>query len=212
MKTGPKKKNLLGYKFGRWVVIAEVPNVDKKQFWRCRCTCGEERNVMTFTLKNGTSQSCGCAQKEGGETATNYRHGKIKSGMYQSWVGMRARCSNPKGKNFHNYGGRGITVCDRWQDFESFWIDMHATWKPGLSVERKDVNGNYDPENCIWATQYEQMQNLRHAVYLDTPWGKLTKGATARKIGISTGGLNHRLSHGWKAPEIFEKNGRKNAA
>ena len=115
---------------------------------------------------------------------------------------MIERCTDDKSKDFQNYGGRGITVCERWLSFENFLADMEPTFTPGLTIERKDVDGNYEPTNCCWATTKEQGRNKRKSVFIETPWGRMTIAEAAERAGINRATLKTRLLQlGWP----FEK-------
>jgi hypothetical protein len=106
------------------------------------------------------------------------------------------RCTNPNNSDFKHYGGRGIKVCDRWfGSFDAFLEDMGSSWVDGLSIERRDVNGNYEPSNCYWATQSQQMRNTRKSLIIDTPWGKLHWIEAAEKIGITSHAMWYRVKH-----------------
>ena len=118
--------------------------------------CGKEFEASTSNIKRGTTKSCGCQSQK-------YRnpHGLRYHPLYSSWIDMKRRCYSPKNKDYSYYGERGIQVCERWLDIKNFIEDMYPTWREGLSLDRIDVNGNYELENCRWATQSVQMQNTR---------------------------------------------------
>ena len=119
----------------------------KKYVW-CLCSCcGREIEVLLSNLKRGNTTSCG------------RRHGLRSTPLYTVWKGMRERCNNPNHKSYKYYGGRGIVVCTRWNSFQAFWDDMHSAWAPGLTLDRKDNNGNYEPTNCQWTNWSQQMKN-----------------------------------------------------
>ena len=125
--------------------------------WKCDCECGNPTVVAAGNLTSGAVRSCGCLAKEAQKTngkVNNTTHGKSGTSEYNIWHGMKQRCLNPKNKGFPNYGGRGITVCDRWiNSFENFYEDMGP--RPSLehSIDRKENNGNYEPGNCHWTTE-----------------------------------------------------------
>lgn len=147
---------LIGKRFGRLVVVERVPSARPgSAMWRCRCDCGGTKDVASKYLSNGTVSSCGCLVRTHGHSS-----GGSRTKTYMTWDSMRRRCENPSHRAYPDYGGRGITVCDRWRDFSCFLEDMGE--KPeGFSLDRIDNSLGYSKENCRWATSQEQNRNTR---------------------------------------------------
>jgi hypothetical protein len=159
---GAFRFDLRSCRFGSLTVV-EPTWVNGRGFWRCKCDCGQERVVTTSVLRLGLLDNCGCLAKERrrkNAATANLTHGASRSREYSTWSGMWQRCRNPKSVAFAKYGGRGISVCDRWRLFENFLADMGRR-PAGTSLDRIDVNGNYEPGNCRWATPEEQNKNQR---------------------------------------------------
>lgn len=157
--------DITGMRFGKLIAIDRVENSKSgKARWRCRCDCGEISEVQSTNLKSGASTSCGCVHKER-LAARVFVHGGYGSRTYTSWINMHSRCNNSRNTHFHNYGGRGIEICERWNDFANFLADMGEKPK-GLSIDRIDNNGNYEPGNCRWSTRKEQNLNKRNTLFI----------------------------------------------
>lgn len=151
--------DLQGRQFGRLTVTEESGRKHSRITWLCICECGNEIVLTSNRLLHpqGT-KSCGCIRSEkSAEKATS--HGMSGTRIYEIWTGMKARCGRKGHKNYQRYGGRGITLCERWRDFENFYEDMKEGYEDHLTIDRKDNDGNYEPDNCRWATTQQQMSN-----------------------------------------------------
>ncbi len=169
--------DLKGQKFGRLTVIR--PTNERcfgRVVWLCRCDCGAIVKIDRGNLMNGSSRSCGCLKRaplKERRKASDYHVNGERSGTYICWGSMRQRCNNPKNPNYKDYGGRGIVVCERWNDYKNFLKDMGKR-PEGLTLERIENDGNYEPENCKWVSMIEQGRNRRN-VKLDPSKTKTIK-------------------------------------
>jgi hypothetical protein len=197
--------DLSGQKFGLLTVVDVSHKKDGNYYWNCLCECGKTSIAKATSLRQGNVKSCGHLQGNKGVART---HGMRYERIYMTWKNMKIRCTNPKAQNYPMYGGRGITVCDRWtESFENFYDDMKEGYDNTLSLERINVNGNYCKENCKWATQDEQAANKTNTAYLT--YKGVTKRARdwAGLIGVNKKSVVRRIYLGWKPEEcLFGKN------
>lgn len=156
----------VGDKFNRLLVVRSGPHDPKNKWWVCLCECGQETKVQQAALAAGIKKSCGCLRREliAGFGERNVVHGcrrgQKSTPEYHSWMSMKARCRNPADPYFAHYGGRGIEVCARWlESFENFLADMGPR-PEGHTLDRREVDGNYEPGNCKWSTTLEQNRNM----------------------------------------------------
>jgi hypothetical protein len=167
----------------------------------CQCSCGNFTVVQTSNLRNGNTNSCGCFRQEF-IAAKNKKHSMTGTVEHETWNSMKKRCLNPKHKSYHNYGGRGIRICDRWLDpesgFENFYADMGPRPSDKHSIDRINNGGDYCPENCKWSTRFEQNRNKRTNVMLAYNGKTQCVKDWAEELGI--GGAQLRLRLGGANP------------
>ncbi len=207
-------QDLTGQKFGRLTVLLLEPVRMRggARRWRCRCDCGNETVVVTGSLKRGMSRSCGCFKLE--RLAECFRtHGSSRTGIYWVWSGMIQRCCNPKSKYFHNYGGRGITVCREWREsFEAFQASVGPRPSPKHTIDRIDNERGYEPGNVRWSTRKEQNNNTRKN-RLVTAFGEtLTLSQWSERFGIKALTIRARLEKGITPEEALTKPVKKRLA
>lgn len=200
----PRLIDEVGNTYGRLTVLGRAEdhvfrNGKRAPRWNCVCECGARTTVIGQNLRMGHVTSCGCLAREA-TAARSRTHGRAGSPEHRVWKGMKARCLNPSDRQYEDYGGRGITVCGRWRDsFPAFFDDMGPRPSPEHTLDRGDVNGPYDPDNCRWATTSEQNCNKRNTRRLgDRP---LIEAAEAAGLHPST--VRSRLSRGWSAAEAI---------
>lgn len=204
-KRDPRKNgrfiDLAGHAFGMLSVVSLADSRNGKAFWNCECTCGNLTQVAGNSLRTGNTKSCGCTRMENLHVAARIattKHGMYGTPTYSVWQGMLARCDKPSHKSYKDYGGKGITVCSRWRSFEPFLEDMGIR-PSGLTIDRIDGSGNYEPGNCRWATAKTQANN-RHNNRLNTYQGETkttTQWAEDPRCVVSFVTFAKRIDCGW---------------
>lgn len=193
--------DISGHTYGRWTVLTVSFRKNKHEHWLCRCSCGTERYVTTNSLRRGNSKSCGCYNLE--VARSRAIHGATRNNRftpeYQSWQDMKKRCGNPNNRYYHNYGGRGIKVCERWTlSFTHFLQDMGLRPSPKHTVERKDNDGNYEPSNCTWETRLRQNNNRRDNFMVTHSGITMTGRDWERQLGLPKDIVRQRIKClGW---------------
>lgn len=184
----PRKwKDRLGLRYGRLTVIEAIHIRGLGTGWKCRCDCGAEMYAAGSNLESGNTASCGCKFIDAHRT-----HGKSRARVYVIWRAMRRRCEKPTALEYRNYGGRGISVCERWQKFENFLADMGEP-PDGFTIEREDNDGNYEPGNCRWASYKDQLNNRRNNRFLEAFGKRRTLHQWAEELNMPPTTLRNRL-------------------
>lgn len=195
-------KDITGMKFGRLTVL-RLSHKDNRHecHWLCKCDCGNEKTVSGNKLRSGNTKSCGCMQKEFLDGRLRRKHGLTNTKLYATWENMKHRCNDPNNWMYPNYGGRGIKVCEEWLDSSTFfeWAFDHG-YEEGLSIERINVNRNYEPNNCEWVPIEEQYLNRTDSHFV-TAFGKTqTISEWAKESGLKYDTIERRLNqYGWDA-------------
>lgn len=179
--------------FGYWLIIGTAPDSGKIL---CRCICGTDKLVNIKNLYSGKTKSCGCQGRP------NYKKFKKER---RAWSLMRHRCSCPKSADYSRYGARGIVVCERWHSFDNFLEDMGQMPFLNATIERIEVDSNYEPGNCKWASMKEQAQNKRTTRWVKMEGKKLCLSEAARQYGIKNSTLRERLNRGWTVEEALSE-------
>lgn len=194
----PRRKIELGDRFGRLVVIGPAKDEHKRKYYRCRCDCGTEKDVCGSLLSLGHTRSCGCLGMDM-LMERNITHGRSKTRTYNIWCAMKERCNTMSVAGYKNYGGRGIIVCDRWlHSFENFLEDMGECPSKNHSIDRIDINGNYEPSNCRWATTKEQGNNTRRNVRIEHNGEMKTISEVSDIVGLPYRTIYYRIfAYGW---------------
>ena len=201
-------ENLIGQKFGRLTVLERDCFRPKgsRTYWICKCDCGTYNSVLAKHLKSGATKSCGCLTKE--TASKNFsKHNLSDSRLHSIWSNMKRRCYSIDNQAYRNYGGRGITVCDEWLGKDGFinfynWA-MENGYSDELTIDRINVNGNYCPENCRWATPKEQANNTRQNRIITFNNESYTMAEWADILKMEYHQLAWRINNGWSIERAF---------
>lgn len=204
-----QKIDMIGRKFGKLTVIGPAKSHGTKAYWMCLCECGTVKEIRGQLLRSGRAQSCGCGR--------GFKHGFCTDGrpkrIYNIWRDMRSRCQNPKNIGFKLYGGRGISVCKEWEDFQTFqkWASS-AGYSDDLTLDRKDPDGDYSPGNCRWISNDEQQRNRRNNVQITINGETKCLAEWARTIGRQPQYLNKVRAKGRSLEEFVASELKKKEA
>lgn len=216
----PAPKDYMNNKFGRLTVVGKklVPKGTRHRvYWVCECECGGKVKVRTDSLTRGLVRSCGCMKKEQDaiNLTANHTHKLSGTRLYHTWTQMKMRCHNPNDNSYERYGGRGIKVCDEWRNsFETFktWA-LSNGYSDNLTIDRIDVNGNYSPDNCRWATIKEQSLNRRSNIKVPFNGTEVTLKELSELVDIHYSVLVGRYKRGDRGERLIRPSGadRNNA-
>jgi len=189
--------NLTGQKFGRLTVI-KFAGVDEKgrTMWECQCECGSLIIVRSDNLKRGISKSCGCFSREMASKRLK-KYENTDHYLYKTWMGMKLRCESKSSGMYKYYGERGIKICDRWKNYDNFYNDMIGGYKKGLTIDRINCNGDYEPPNCRWATMTDQANNKSTTIYVTFCGETKPLAEMCRKYKADYQRTWKRLHRGW---------------
>ena len=199
-----RAKDITGLRVGYLTALRYHGSDGKQSLWVVRCDCGAEKLMPASEMKKqaarGVVASCGCKRRESISTRRT-QHGMSKHPAYAVWRSMCDRCRLPSHHAWHNYGARGITVCERWAaSFAAFWADMGPTYRPGLTLDRIDNSAGYSPENCRWATYEQQANNTR----MNRMVGDKTAAQLAQELGVKRSTMYYRLAKGVPVERLGE--------
>lgn len=188
---------MVGRVFNKWTVIEKGQNDKSRSItWLCKCECGSIKLLRQSRLLSG-AMAC--------QSCSNIKHNLSDHKLYHTWLHMRKRCNSITNKDYSNYGGRGIIICTRWDDFALFIEDMGDSYVEGLTLDRKDNNGNYEPDNCRWATRLEQNNNQRTTLQLEYNGNIYSESQLAKLIGVSRTTLRRKRLAGKSINQIINE-------
>lgn len=190
-----------GQTYNRVTLLSFSHKRGKHSYWNCRCSCGNEFTARVDCVISGNTKSCGCLNHEAKVT----KHGQARTPLYRVYYSMKQRCYNPNDKHYSDYGGRGISICDEWlSDFPAFskWAYENG-YAHGLSIDRIDVNGNYEPSNCRWVTQKVQTRNTRRNTYITISGETKVLKDWCTTFGVNCATACNRIKRGYPIYKVF---------
>lgn len=201
-KKGNRFKDLTNLRFGKLIAVKCVKKPNQaKYYWECICDCGNTKIISSSNLIKGNSSTCGCGKVKIGDATR--KHGMTNTRMFKIWTGIRKRCTNPKCKSYPIYGGRGISISYKWDKFIDFYNDMKHGYADNLSLDRINPNGNYEPENCRWATPKIQNRNRRNNHLISLNNQNKTLAEWSEVSGIHYSLISYRIKNGWDAEKAI---------
>jgi len=192
-----------GIVVGEWTIVKKIGrNQHRQSIWLCRCSCGNEKGVVQSNLTSAKSTNCGCKRGK-----SLIKHNLIHHELYRRWSDMKTRCYNQKCIGYDNYGGRGIKVCDEWRsDFEAFYTwAMCNGYRDGLSIDRKNNDGNYEPGNCRWVTKCDQRNNRRNTIYVQYQGKSKPLAVLCIELKLDYHIVKDRLRQNWKLEKAISE-------
>ena len=208
--SAPNRSNLIGRKFSRLEVLYDAgTSYSGHSLWICKCECGNRCTVTATNLKTGHTRSCGCLVVENNKSRST--HGMRGRRIYSIWHSMIQRCTNKKNIDYKNYGGRGIKVCESWRVFSNFFEDM-GNAPIGKTIDRINNNGNYEKENCRWATLGQQANNKQNNHYVTYNGETHTLAEWSRINNLSIHTIESRITAKWNEEDLVKpaRSKRKN--
>lgn len=197
-----KQIDISGVRFGLWTAIKRLPPVGVSSRWLCVCDCGTEKSVSMANLRNGATQSCGCAFRAA-MRKRNTTHGLAGTFEYRVWSGIKTRCENPRHRSYKWYGAIGVKMCEEWKDFTCFLSDVGNAPSRSHSLDRINPAGDYEKSNCRWALQETQANNKRTTIYITHDGQTRPVKEWAAITGLPHAAIRERVNNGWGDSEAL---------
>lgn len=188
----PQPIDVTGERYGRLTALRRDGSIRRRAAWLFACDCGGEVRAQLASVRGRQKQSCGCRYRDSRRSSAA-THGRSSDPLYKVWAAAKQRCTNPRDRRYADYGGRGIVMCERWlRSFEAFVSDM-GECPPGKTLDRRDNDGPYSPENCRWATPVEQQRNRRSSILVEHGGETISLSELARRYGVALTGILYRM-------------------